>query len=84
MIDLFILPPHKNLIRNVRAGGAALLNLPINAALQKVSTFENAALVREPRNERLSVKFQAAHTYIREFSAKKLEVKRDAPFQCLV
>ena len=48
------------------------------------STFENAALVREPRNERLSVKFQAAHTYIREFSARKLEVKRDAPFQRLV
>ena len=49
-----------------------------------MSIFENAALVREPHNERVSAKFRAAHTYIREFSERKLVVKRDALFQRLV
>ena len=31
--------------------------------------------MREPRNERVSAKFQAAHMYIREFSMRKLEIK---------
>ena len=49
-----------------------------------MSIFENDALVREPRNERVSAKFRATHTYIREFSERKLDIKRDALFQRLV
>ncbi len=40
-----------------------------------MSIFENTALVRELRNERVSAKFRAAYRYIREFS-KKLDIKR--------
>ena len=32
-------------------------------------------MVREPRNERNSAKFQAAHTYIREFSKENSKLK---------
>jgi len=40
-----------------------------------MSIFENATLVREPRNERVSAKFRAAHTYIREFSKENSKLK---------
>ena len=45
-----------------------------------MSIFENAALVREPRNERVSAKFRAAHTYIREFSKENSQLNETRYF----
>jgi hypothetical protein len=52
----------------------------VNAAFQKNRFSKNAELVRKHRNECVSAKFRAVHTYIREFS-KKIEVKSAALFQ---
>ena len=45
-----------------------------------MSIFENAALVREPGNERVSAKFRAAHTYIREFSKENSKLNETRYF----
>ena len=45
-----------------------------------MSIFENAVSVREPRNERVSAKFRAAHTYIREFSKENSKLNETRYF----
>ena len=45
-----------------------------------MSIFENDALVREPRNERVSAKFRAAHRYMCEFSFEKSKLNETRYF----